>query len=140
MAHNPNHDGAMRRGQLSDSRPRLANKFGRSRLAFGVRLLRGQVTAGAKEEVQRRGLVIDSAQASHGGIPRNRVEPCRDLRVAAEPQCVLPHLEEDILNHLFGVRGAGQDSQDDGEDAAAMPPEEFGERVFVAGGDGFDER
>jgi len=140
MAHNPNHDGAMRRGQLSDSRPRLANKFGRSRLAFGVRLLRGQVTAGAKEEVQRRGLVIDSAQASHGGIPRNRVEPCRDLRIATEAQRVLPHLHEYILNDFFGVRGAGQDSQDDREHGTAMPPDELGERVFVARGDRFDER
>jgi hypothetical protein len=51
MAHNPDNDGAMRCGQRIDPRPHLSNRFDRDCLAFGVRLLRGQITAVANDKV-----------------------------------------------------------------------------------------
>jgi hypothetical protein len=52
---------------------------------------------------------------------------------------VPPHQQEYILNHLFGIRGTGQDSHDNRENAPPIPPDEFGERILVACGDRVNE-
>lgn len=79
------------------------------------------------------------AQARHGGVEGDAVDPGREGGVAAEPVDLVPHLEQHVLHDFFGVFLVARVAQRQLEHLGAVGPGQLGHGAVVAGLQAFDE-